>query len=70
MFLVDKYYNEYNNILYESNYIINSFNENKINNNNNNKYDNFQHLIVYGPPGSNKDFFVNKLLEDIFGKDG
>jgi replication factor C subunit 3/5 len=70
MFLVDKYYNEYNNILYESNYIINSFNENKINNNNNNKYNNFQHLIVYGPPGSNKDFFVNKLLEDIFGKDG
>ena len=70
MFFVDKYYNDYNNILFESNYIINSFNESKIENYSKKKYDSFQHLIVYGPPGSNKEYIVNKLLENIFGKEG
>ena len=32
------------------------------------KYANFQHLVVYGRPGSGKDFLVNKLLEKIYGK--
>jgi len=32
------------------------------------KYANFQHLVVYGKPGSNKDFLVNNLLEKIYGK--
>jgi replication factor C subunit 3/5 len=32
------------------------------------KYANFQHLVVYGKPGSGKDFLVNKLLEKIYGK--
>ena len=32
------------------------------------KYANFQHLVVYGKPGSSKDFLVNKLLEKIYGK--
>ena len=70
MFFVDKYYNEYNNILFESNYIINSFNESKMENYSKKKYDSFQHLIVYGPSGSNKEYIVNKLLENIFGKEG
>lgn len=70
MFFVDKYYNDYNNILFESNYIINSFNESNMKNYSKKKYDSFQHLIVYGPPGSNKEYIVNKLLENIFGKEG
>ena len=61
MFLVDKYYENINNILYESNNIFNSFNKNKFNN--------FQHLIVYGPIGTNKEYMVNKLLESMFGKE-
>lgn len=32
------------------------------------KFANFQHLVVYGRPGSGKDFLVNKLLEKIYGK--
>lgn len=32
------------------------------------KYANFQHLVVYGRPGSGKDFLINKLLEKIYGK--
>ena len=32
------------------------------------KYANFQHLVVYGKPGSGKDFLVNKMLEKIYGK--
>ena len=32
------------------------------------QYSNFQHLIVYGPLGSGKEYLVNKLLEKIFGK--
>jgi Cdc6-like AAA superfamily ATPase len=32
------------------------------------KYANFQHLVVYGKPGSSKDFLVNNLLEKIYGK--
>ena len=86
MFLVDKYYNDLNNI---SGYypildkIINSFD-----NQHNLNYDlslnqiiktleydiwrfsNFQHLIVYGPNGNGKEFIVNKILEKIFGKTG
>lgn len=34
------------------------------------RYSNFQHLIVYGPSGSGKEYLVNKLLEKIFGKSG
>ena len=33
------------------------------------KFANFQHLVVYGKPGSGKDFLVNKLLEEIYGKE-
>jgi replication factor C subunit 3/5 len=33
-------------------------------------YSNFQHLIIYGPDGSGKEFTINKLLEKIFGKPG
>ena len=32
------------------------------------KYSNFQHLIVYGSPGCNKENIVNKLLEKIYSK--
>ena len=32
------------------------------------RYSNFQHLIIYGPPGSGKEYVINKLLENIFGK--
>jgi replication factor C subunit 3/5 len=32
------------------------------------KYSNFQHLIVYGSINSNKEQFVNVLLENIYGK--
>ena len=32
------------------------------------KYANFQHLVVYGKPGSGKDFLINKMLEKIYGK--
>ena len=32
------------------------------------RYSNFQHLIVYGPSGSGKEYLVNKLLEKIYGK--
>lgn len=34
------------------------------------RYANFQHLILYGPSGSGKEYLVNKLLEKIFGKTG
>jgi len=32
------------------------------------KYSNFQHLVVYGSLNSNKENFVNLLLEQIYGK--
>jgi replication factor C subunit 3/5 len=32
------------------------------------KYSNFQHIIVYGSINSNKEQFVNLLLENIYGK--
>ena len=32
------------------------------------KYGNFPHLLVYGPEGSGKEYIVNKLLENIYGK--
>lgn len=32
------------------------------------KYSNFQHLIIYGSINSNKEQFVNLLLENIYGK--
>jgi replication factor C subunit 3/5 len=34
------------------------------------KYDNFQHLIVYGLNGCGKEFLVNKLVENIYGIKG
>jgi replication factor C subunit 3/5 len=34
------------------------------------RYSNFQHLIVYGPSGSGKEYLINKLLEKIYGKQG
>jgi replication factor C subunit 3/5 len=34
------------------------------------RYSNFQHLIVYGPSGSGKEYLINKLLEKIYGKLG
>jgi replication factor C subunit 3/5 len=32
------------------------------------RYSNFQHLIIYGLPGSDKKYIINKLLSNIFGK--
>ena len=32
------------------------------------RYENFQHLIMYGPNGCGKEEVVNKLLEKIYGK--
>jgi replication factor C subunit 3/5 len=32
------------------------------------RYANFQHLVVYGPTGSGKEYLINKLLEKIYGK--
>ena len=32
------------------------------------RYANFQHLIVYGTNGSCKEYLINKLLEQIYGK--
>ena len=32
------------------------------------KYANFPHLLVYGPDGNGKEYIVNNLLENIFGK--
>lgn len=32
------------------------------------RYANFQHLIIYGPIGCGKEYLVNKLLEQIYGK--
>ena len=32
------------------------------------KYANFPHLLVYGPQGCGKEYIVNKLLENIYGK--
>ena len=29
------------------------------------RYSNFQHLIVYGPVGSGKEYLINKLLEKL-----
>jgi len=34
------------------------------------RYANFQHLIVYGKSGCGKEFLINKLLENIYGKIG
>jgi replication factor C subunit 3/5 len=33
------------------------------------KFANFQHLVIYGKPGSGKDFLINKLLEKIYDKE-
>lgn len=33
------------------------------------RFSNFQHLVVYGKPGSGKEFLVNKLLEKIYNKE-
>jgi replication factor C subunit 3/5 len=32
-----------------------------------NRYINFQHLILYGPYGTSKEYIINKLLENIYG---
>jgi replication factor C subunit 3/5 len=32
------------------------------------QYNNFQHLLVYGPSGCGKEFIVKKLIEKIFGE--
>jgi len=32
------------------------------------RYSNFQHLIIHGPPGSGKDYIINKILQKFFGK--
>ena len=34
------------------------------------RYSNFQHLIIYGPLGSCKEYLIHKLLEKIYGKSG
>lgn len=34
------------------------------------RYSNFQHLIIYGSSGCGKEYLVNKLLENMFGKLG
>jgi len=64
MFFVDKYYNKYNEINYNNEILNNLLYDSDINNKK------FQHLIIYGPPGSNKEYIVNKLLENIYGKKG
>jgi replication factor C subunit 3/5 len=61
MFLVHKYHNELNNMMYHKNII------NKIININDLDYNNIQHLIIYGP-NENKELIINKLLEKIFDK--
>lgn len=33
------------------------------------RFANFQHLVVYGKPGSGKEFLVDKLLERIYNKE-
>lgn len=59
MFLVDKYnYLNYNNSNIEE-LIKTNYNFSKIN---------FQHLIIHGKPGTNKNYIVNKILEKIYGK--
>ena len=37
---------------------------------NKNRYSNFQHLIIYGCNGSGKEYIMNKLLENIYSKQG
>jgi len=37
---------------------------------NNNKYSNFQHLILYGSNDCDKEYLVNRLLEKIYGNSG
>ena len=32
------------------------------------KYSNFQHLVIYGSTHTNKEYFVNLLLQNIYGK--
>jgi len=57
MFLIDKYYKNYNDIISQT------FDFKQFINNNN-----FQHMIFYGLPESNKEYLINKLLEMIYEK--
>lgn len=43
--------------------ILKNINTNEIN------YDNFQHLLIYGPDGCGKEFIVNNIIEKIYGKE-
>ena len=54
--IIDKPINEFTNI-------INNLNCGIL------RFSNFQHLVVYGKPGSGKEFLVNKLLEKIYNKE-
>jgi len=76
MFLIDKYYKDLNNMT-NNNIIINNLINNYYIYNKNideilmyNKQNlfNFQHLIIYGPPENGKEYLVEKLLEQIYGK--
>jgi len=83
MLLVDKYCKEINNINCHEEIIktlLNIFNSystinicdlkkniNKLDNRKF-KYANFQHIIIYGKEGCGKNFIINKLLENIYGK--
>ena len=56
-------FSKYKNIKqYQYNDFINNIKYNKYN------FNNMQHLIIYGPEGTSKEFIVNKLLEHIYGE--
>ena len=69
--LLDKVIYNYDNSI---NYNINSLNKDNFIKliyelyNEKNRYINFQHLILYGPYGTSKEYIINKLLENIYGK--
>ena len=91
MFLIDKYNDEINKIIYNNeliNKIIKTFSPSELINRkikniedfNNisykikniisevSKYSNLQHLIINGKEGCRKDYVIQILLENIFGK--
>jgi replication factor C subunit 3/5 len=67
MFLVDKYYNELDNILCYQSIINNVLNKDIYKMFNDNKYNNLQHIILYGSSELGKKYIINKILENIYG---
>jgi len=64
MFFVDKYYKEFDKIIPYQNIINNIIKTSK----NIKKNNNFQHLIIHGISNICKQYIVNKILENLFGK--